>query len=225
MRMLLAAAVVAGVVSAAGAQPYYVRGDFNGWGLDHQMNDMGGDHYMLTIDGLTAGGMSEYKVAVEDWSMSAPGSNGKFMANDMGAVTVHLYATDSHGDGWSPDGWWRVGLDDSGLFDWEIAGSMNGWAGGADWFLDDLGGGQHRLTKTFDVGGTYEWKFRMQGSWDISIGNDFGNAAGNNSLTVADGETVAFLLDLPGGRWTVIPTPGALSLLGLAGLAAMRRRR
>ena len=31
--------------------------------------------------------------------------------------------------------------------------------------------------------GTYEFKFRKQGDWAISIGNDFGNAAANIPVT------------------------------------------
>jgi hypothetical protein len=67
----------------------------------------------------------------------------------------------------------------------------------------------------------------MPGDWAHSTGDDLGNAAANNSVTVANnGDTWQFDLDLPNGRWrtTFIPEPTTLALLALGGLLGFRRR-
>ena len=62
------------------------------------------------------------------------------------------------------------------------------------------------------------------GDWDIAIGSDFSNYGYDITwTTAADNEPLYFLLDLPNGRWNVIPEPA--SLLGLALLGLFIRRR
>lgn len=227
MSGIACAAVVAAMASAALAENYYVRGDFNGWSnsSDPMIQD-GPNSYHYTVTGLTPGQAYEFKATVDDWSKNAPGSNARHVADANGELYVTLFDTDAHGDGWNPEGKWRLGYADGSAFDWELAGDMNGWGGGAEWFLTDTGSGLH--SGTFALGaGTYQFKFRSQGSWDFSIGDDFGNSAGNNEVFLASDALVQFDLDLLNGRWRtmVVPTPGSAMILGVAGLFFMPRRR
>ena len=73
--------------------------------------------------------------------------------------------------------------------------------------------------------GDYEFKFRKDGDWSISIGDNFGNSAANIPYTTTGAnEIVQFDLDLPNGRWRVTPEPASLALLGLGSLLIIRRR-
>jgi hypothetical protein len=219
--------IIATLTVAAGAfaQPFYVRGEFNGWtNSSDPMVDMGGGKWSYTVSGLTAGQMYELKATVDDWSESAPGSNARVMANANGQIIVNLFPTTTWSDGWMPDNKWRLGYEDPGMHGWELMGGFNGWTAGD--VLTNLGGGVYQITKSI-APGTYEWKFRMAGSWDISIGDDFGNSAMNNTLNVLDNTPIVFTLDLPNGRWSAnpVPEPATLAALGLGALALVRRRR
>jgi hypothetical protein len=213
-----------------GASPaaWYARGDFNGWDLSTPMVDQGGGYYTATITGLTAGNPYEYKIANEDWSSYAPGSNGKVPADGSGEINLHFWENSSWADGWEPSTQMRVGYDDPGQFGWGVIGAFDGWTGDTV-VLADQGGGLYAGQVALNAG-TYEWKFREEGSWDYSIGDNFGNSAANNSLTVANnGDVWAFELDLPNGRWRAyqVPEPSTLALVGLAlvGLAIGWRRK
>ena len=86
----------------------------------------------------------------------------------------------------------------------------------------------YSTTYNIATAGSYEFKFREAASWDISIGGDFGNSAGNNTIVTAlDNQDVIFELDLPNGRWnaTVVPEPTTMLLLGLGSLVAIRRKK
>ena len=223
IKSILMMLVVCGLALPAAAQPFYVRGDMNGWTTDNIMTDMGGGRWQATLTGLTPGQAYEYKVTTEDWGQSWPGSNGKLMADAAGETTVHLYMTPA-ADGWNPVST-RVGYEDSGLHGWDIMGAFNGWSGPFV-TLTDLGSGLYAGTATVPTAGSYEFKFRKDGDWLISIGNDFGNAAANNQITtVTDGEQVLFELDLPNGRWRAV-NPGAVptTILSWGAVKALYRR-
>ncbi len=213
------------MASTAVAQAdWCARGDWNGWDLSDPMAPQGGDYFTRTISGLTPGDMPEYKIAVEDWSLSAPGSNGKVMVDAAGEINFHFWDNETWADGWEPSTKRRVGYDDPG-HGWDIMGSFNGWSDPV-LTLSDLGGGMYGGELALDAG-TYEWKFRKAGDWSIAIGDDFGNSAADNMTTVDnDGDIWGFELDLPGGRWRTffVPEPASLSLLALGTLLAVRRR-
>jgi hypothetical protein len=220
---LVAFAAAAMIASQADAQ-WYVRGEFNGWSNSaNPMTDLGGGHYTYTASGLTPGQATEFKITVNDWSENYPGSNSRTMANASGEIVFHFYQG-AQSDGWEPSGYSRVGYADHEQFDWEVIGSMNGWAGG--WNLTDLGQ-VHQGDFPLTGGTTYDFKYRRQGDWGFSIGDNFGNSAANIQYTAAVDGVYRFQLDLEGGRHRVslVPEPASLSLLGLGALALIRRRR
>jgi hypothetical protein len=212
------------IVSSTNAQPYYLRGGFNGWDTSAPMTDNGSGVYSATVYG-TPGSTFEYKVATADWSSSWPGSNGKSIFSSAGAFTAYFIPSPA-ADGWSPSAN-RVGYADPLQFGWELMGSPNGWTTPLV-SLTSLGSGRYGGSYMIATPGTYAFKFREAGSWDISIGGDFGNSAGDISFTTVDSFFDVWVeLDLPNGRWefTQVPEPGVLSLLGAGAAVVLSRRR
>ena len=228
LSMFAALAAMAIMASSALAQPYNVRGGFNAWG-ESPMNDDGDGTFSLTLGSLGAGSRFEWKVAQNDWAFNVPGSNVKSAADGSGSMTFH-FRPGPIADGWNP-GQDRVGYDDPGQFTWEIQGAFNNWdetVNSPARQMTNMGSGLYSVDYTIASPGSYDFKFRETNSWDVSIGGDFGNGAGNaNVVTTNPNEIVRFELDLPNGRWrtSVVPEPGTLALLGLGGLAVIRNRR
>lgn len=211
--------------STASAAPFHVRGEFNSWTNNDPMDDLGGGHFQDTITGLTPGNYYEYKVATTGWESSWPGSNGRILAPASGELTFHFYEG-SASDGWLPAAD-RVGYSGS-THGWEVMGSFpnSNFTTGID--MTHLGGNVYQTSFVIAAAGTYDYKFRQDGDWAISIGDNFGNSAANVQIvTTQANELVQFTLDLPGGRHqaVAVPEPAALSLLGLGALAMTRRRR
>jgi len=213
---------VAGVLAflaAPALADYYVAGDFNGWNpAGTPMVEGPPGTWSALITG--APGRHEWKVTIGDWSQSWPGDNARADFGD-GTITLYFYPG-AHADGWFPLEN-RVGYQDLGIHGWEVMGSFNGWTEPVVQ-LTPMGGGLYQGDYIVPDPGTYWFKFRRIGDWDISIGYDFSNYWHDIQWTTNQpNELMRFMLDLPHGRWTVIPEPA--SLLGLLLGAALLRRR
>jgi hypothetical protein len=211
MRFYIAAFVSLLVALPAASQPWYARGDFNAWGLDHPMAVDPGDatHYTANVTGQVENTRFLWKIAEEDWFPEMPGTgennDGRVHTNAMGEIGFHLWDQTTWNDDWFPNNVRRVGYDDHQQFDWEIVGSFNNWPGPPDpnFALMDMGNGLHRGTFAMNAG-IWEFKFRglTETEWDTAIGTTFNHNSPNNTFAVANnGDEWTFELDLPNGRF------------------------
>ena len=227
-KLFVSLAVVLFAASIASAQTYYIRGDFDGWDTSTPLVDLGGGHYSYMVTGQTPYGQSEYKLASADWSESWPGSNGKIQFDSTGSATFNLWRQEPFVDGYSPSTYSRVGYDNNGSHGWDVMGSFDGWAAPVV-TLTNIGSSVYQGDYTVPTPGTYQFKFRKAGDWAISIGDNFGNSAADNSVTTSSpNEVIRFTLDLPNGRWQVlnnVPEPASIGLLSLLATGLLRRRR
>lgn len=219
LTLLVVTIGVAAFVSISQGQSFNARGTFNDWADFLALNDDGDGTYSLTIDqfssgvsNMTAGTRHNFKIAQNDWASSWPGSDARTVVDGSGEINLH-FQPGTINDGWTPtlD---RVGYEDPGQFGWEIMGEFNGWNDAVDTAarqMMDMGSGLYSVDYTIATPGSYAFKFRESGSWDTSIGADFGNSAGDlNVTTTVSNETVTIKLDLPNGRHLVgdpIPAP------------------
>jgi len=222
--VLAGALVVSAAAATATAQPYYAKGDYNGWSSANMLTLVAGDHYSTIVTGLNPGDRHEFKGANDDWSFNGPfDGNVQARADANGEIEVHFYATNSHGDGWLPEGMPRTGFTDTNLTGWEIMGDFNGWSAAVATFAD-IGGGIMEASWAATAG-NHEFKARRTGDWDVGIGNEFAGSGANIQFDIgAGGGTYTMRIDTAGGRYQLVPAPASLALLGLGGLAIRRRR-
>jgi hypothetical protein len=214
MRFILGVLIAGLLATSAAAQPWYARGEFNGWTQDNPMTDEGGGHWTADIGPLFDNQPYNWKIACcggDGWAINMPSSDARVHTDALGEIHLHLYDQTSWSDGWFPDNVRRVGYEDHQQFDWEIVGTFNAWAAAFDpaYALTDMGNGLHRGTFPMTAG-FHEFKFRglvdqtvppPNGYWDTSIGANFGLGAANNLFAVAnEGDLWTFELDLPNGR-------------------------
>ncbi len=222
MKAVFALGAIAALSSVAAAQPFYARGTFNGWaGTANELTLVSGNHYSGVVSGLNPGDRHEFKATNDDWSFNGPNDNVTARADSNGELEIHFWATTTHNDGWLPEGQPRTGYTDANQTGWEIMGDWNGWSAPIASF-SDIGGGIWAATWA-STGGVHEFKARRPGDWDVSVGVNFGG--GNISYDAGAGGDITMYVDSVGGRYKIVPTPGAAALLGLGGLAAARRRR
>lgn len=222
----LAIVVALGLLAAgAQAETWYARGGFNNWDTSAPMTDNLDGTFTANIDisSQTPGTRYEFKVANADWSVSYPGSSNVLATYATGRpMNLDVFfepLPDDLGEGWLPETN-RVGYSPGGN-PWKLVGDFSGWA---PIDMTDLGNDFWTVDTTVPAG-TSGFKFRGTDDWEISIGADFGKWAGNASMTVATGGLYRFELDLPHGRYRAFPIPEPASLLGLALLGMLIRRR
>jgi len=214
----------------------HAAGDFNGWSASADpMTEtfVGSDIWTRSITGLTPGARYEYKIADLNWSPNSiplPGNSWLF-ADGAGNIDL-TYDGNTYADTWSPT-FDRFGQSTDGGA-WTAVGSFQSQIGGGDWdnanvntAMAPQGGGIYALTAVLTPG-TYDWKAVVTGSWDaISWDCRSVNSANWSFTTDAVLDTVTFEVNGLDGtaRVTVTPEPSTLALLGLGGLALLRRRR
>jgi hypothetical protein len=228
--MLMALAVVAVPASAV---DYYLPGEWNGWTPNaDMMTDNGDGTYTRTMTGLTPNARYEFKVLQDgDWANPAwPGANCWFYADGDGEVTIN-FNTNVVSDGWLTDQY-RIGVS-TDLGTWTVVGGFGGaglpnWDNaGAGMQMAAQGGGIYKL-HLYLPADTYEWKIVDTGSWDSICEDERSINTANASVTTTPGlEYVNFYVDAYTGvvKTEVVPEPATIALLGLGGLALLRRKR
>lgn len=225
----LAAGAVACVAGTAMAQPYVV-GQFQGWSNPgQQMTLQSPGVWKTTVSGMGANAVNSFKVNMGNWNAGNywPANSGDMrgVADGSGMLDVWFYDNPAPNDGWWPNSQ-RVGMSAQGAVSYEIMGAFNGWSSPVT-SLTDQGNGIY-TGGVFANAGSYDFKFRKAGDWAVNMGQEFGDNSNNlNAVVANNGDWVAFTLDTKGGRlkFEVVPTPGAMALLGLGGLIIGRRRR
>lgn len=205
------AIIVAGLATSAAAQ-------------DH-------NHLSVNTDGTTTSINAGYYASETDWSIS-----GGYV-NYMGEIAE--YHTHLYHDGWyfgqtatiTSDFFFATGNLEGGDFYYEIVGLAavdGGSATEAIWGFEEHGGGDG-----FDVVASSLGATRLDRSFGVGAGNHpHGQVTGINGEGVYDLTLVAW--DANGVyadsapvtlRIEAVPAPASAALMGVAGLAAMRRRR
>jgi glycosidase len=198
---------------------WYVRGEFNGWGMDDPLYDDGthgdvvpGDGVFTALVTVSPAGRHEFKVAVEDWSVSYPPSGNSWLETSIDPeVVIVTFDTNTYTDGWLPQTTIIGVSTEPGA--WTAVGDWQGWdnANPAT-AMAALGGGVYELVTTLPSPGSYQYKAVKTGTWD-AIGADGRGVNAATALfdtTIADQE-VAFRVDALAGRIEVapvLPQPG-----------------
>jgi hypothetical protein len=196
------------------AQPYYVTGSamVPAWSPGTPAYEMTGGPAVYSLTTATAAdAYHELKITGATWSdPNYPGNNLKLKGDANGTNTLYFYPG-TPGDGWLPIAN-RVGYADPGNMAWEIAGDFNSWSGGAGYDLPSIGSGVYSNGIVIATAGTYQFKIRSLGAWDVAFGSpDLGHNNANASITTTNSpQTVPIVLDLPNGRFligTLVPPP------------------
>lgn len=200
LTLFAAAAVVVACVPNSEAQSYYVAGDYQTPAWDpgaNPMSDNGDGSYVLSIYGHTPGAAHEWKITPGSWSSSWPGSNVRSLYDTNGNFTFRWFPG-VRNDGWNPQSD-RVGYEDPG-HGWDVMGSFNGWTTPVV-TLTNQGAGLYEGAYVVPTAGSYDFKFRKAGDWNVAIGPGFGKDGNLSVTTTNDNQLVTFRLDLPHGRW------------------------
>ena len=213
------------------AQPWYLRGDFNGWGgTAEELVDDGTNGDVTAADGIysrlvtiAAAGRNEYKVTLDDWSVNYPASNSWLNTTSSNQVVFFTFDTNPHGDSWLPDAN-IVNSDDQAppTADAVAVGDHNGWNNaGPEVMHDDgldgdwlAGDGIYAWHAVIITPGSYGWKAVLTGTWDAwGSDNRAINADNVAYATTLPNEDVYFYLDSNTGRVITASSPLPVELV------------
>lgn len=213
------------------AQPWYVRGDFNGWsGTAEQLVDDGtngdvtaGDGIFSRLITIATAGRYEFKVTVDDWSVSYPASNSWIYTTTNNQVVFFTFDSNAHVDLWLPDVN-IVNADDQlpPTADVVAVGDHNGWNNaGSEVMHDDgldgdwlAGDGIYVWHTVIAAAGSYAWKATLSGTWDAwGSDNRAINSANVSYTTNSANEDVYFYFDSNTGRVITASQPLPVELI------------
>jgi len=231
--MMAAAAAAALALCGVAQADFFAPGGPNSWDTFAAMTE--GPSGVWTYNYSVAPGQrDEFNLldVAGDWGSQISGSNQWSFADGAGNGSISL-DTNVYADGWSPSTY-RVGIGGGSSLSWTATGGFLSALGGSDWDNASPQGAMSwngsYFTLTVNLpDGNYLWKPVVTGSWD-SIGTLASNnvntddsqfsTGGGNNIVILDVDPARGVV-----RSTVIPAPAAASVLGVAGLMGLRRRR
>lgn len=192
------------------------------------------NHHHMTVntDGTTTSIEAGYYASEPDWSIGADG-----YVHNQGSINVyethHLHGGYSFGNTAtiSSDFYAASGNLDGGDFYYELVSLValdGGSATNAIWGFEDHGGGDG-----FDVEASLDGATRIERSFGVGVGNHpHGQVTGIDGVGLYDLTIVAWDANGIYGdsapvtlRINAVPAPASAALLGVAGIAGLRRRR
>jgi len=234
-RSMIAAAAAALALCGVAQADFYAPGTTNGWdasGANSTMSE--GASGVFTYNFSGASGRQEWNIIAipNDWGSQLSGSNQWGYADGGGGGSLTL-DTNTYADGWEPASY-RISVPGGNSLAWTATGNFLSALGGSDWSNNDAAGAMSWNGSYFSLtvnlpDGTYDWKPVNTGSWD-SIGTATSNNVNTNNAQFTTGggnNTVILDVDPARGvaRSTVVPAPTAATVLGVAGVLGLRRRR
>jgi len=220
--------LVVALMAAPALGDAYIPGDFNGWDAFTQMTEGPADFYSYAAHNDTPGRQQFVLLAEENnWDTKYIPSGDQWGFTDgLGDLDI-TFDTATYSDGWYPETN-RVGVS-SWTTDWTAVGDWQGWDNGNPaTAMIDAGGGLFTYETTGLSVGEHWYKAVRTTTWDAVGADGLSINAGDFSFNVSsESEIVTFSVDASSSiiRVDVVPEPTSLALLGIGGLALLRRRR
>lgn len=204
IKLLGLTGAICACASLGQAQNYYLAGGALTPAWTPNANQMSGGPSVFTLTvATTTNTFNECKVTDGTWDNTWPGSNLKINGDANGSNTFYFYPG-TIGDGWFPLAN-RVGYENPGD-EWGISGDFTSpaWADDPTAKMSTNSSGVFVVNYVVPSVGSHEFKFKIVGTWDGAVGQDFGSAAANIGFsTVAPNQSIEFDFDPVKGRYFV----------------------
>lgn len=235
MKRLVALAAVL-LVAAPALADFASPGEPNSWDFNTLMTDMGGGIWQYSWTGFTdttpPTTLFDVLSVPGDWDSKVHPAGNQWVHQDLSDGNTLTLDTNTYADGWYPDTN-RIGVDYEDATSWVAVGDFQDEVGGADWdnasaitAMSAMGGGIYMYEATLPPG-TYQYKATVSGTWDaIGLSSRNVNSDNYGFDVTAENPTARMWVDVYDGtvKVDVVPEPATLALLGLGGLALLRRR-